>query len=448
MASPLFHSYLSRNPKGFTSGVRTNQWAYKYVQYIGRREGVVKHETENHGLFGKLAHNNDGEFGIINNIEKAARYVKEKVDDGTYLYDNVVSIAYEDFERLGYDDSADGIKMWQNLVRDNVIKQAEKIHIPASQVEYVAALHIEKGKPNLHYLFWDSEQGVTDGFLTRKIQTSARNNLIKYVYADDIRLFSQTKTRARDSILEGVKVSNEDLFEPLYSMKKSDFKEVTEGVKDDPASMVGKVLNRNIKNSYLDNIRLQIIQLMDKLPQTGRLRHGFLPPDVKTQVEGLAMDIINNISKSNADFRDEIDAYKKSIKDMVKLYYSETYQDGRINLKGIEAIEASEKNAVDDLLKRLSNQLLKYIKNIDYNQYMHGKEEYNKQKNINIQRNATTNLLSSLFRAVRNIGKEDLPTIKPKQKTGASERIEARRDMVKNNETSSNRQQNNNGWER
>ena len=439
MASPLIFKHRQRNPRGFVKSIGgkgslpTNQWAYKYVLYMGRREGVVKHDELNHGLFGKVEHNNKNNFGIIHNITGTADYVKKKVEEGTYIYDNIISISKEDFERLGYDDSPKGVEAWQQLVKNNVSKMADKVGIPASRVEYVATIHIEGGKPNLHLLFWDKTQGIRQFYNYKKVASEIRANLIKYVYADDIKTFSEAKTTARNALLEGSKDWNNETFNPIYKMKKSDFTKLKDEIETNPAIMVGKVLNRNIPNSYLDETRIKIIQLMEKLPKTGRLSFGFLSPALKAEVQELAEEIIKDLSETNPDFKEEFNHYKKSARNLAKLYHAEQIADGSPNPKGIVAIDMAEKKAVDDLTKRLANQLLSSIKKIDHNQYVHGKDEYSKQQNKIIQRNTTMNLLTELFRTSREENRR-----KPiKLPTGSTDRIEARRDKRKELETSS-----------
>ena len=391
MASPLIHKIRSRSPRGFVQApgkrsLPTNQWSHKYVMYMGRREGVVKHDELNHGLFGKLDHNNGGEFGIIDNIAKAADYVKSKVEDGTYLYDNIISIAREDFERLGYDDK----EAWEQLAKDNVVKLADKIGIPASRVEYVAAMHIEGGKPNFHLLFWDKDQGVTNGFIKKPVKVAMWKDLIKYVYGDDIKALGITKTEARDAILEEADTWNKDTFNSFNKMTKADFKATKNNVLSDPDEMLGKIFNRNVPNAVLDDLRIKIIQLMDKLPDSGRLAYGFLTPDLKKEITELTEDIIKELSTTNPDFKAEFETYKKSARDLAALYTTNT-----------DAHDKAEERAEADLTKRMANRLLKCIKSIDYEQYKFGKEEFTKRKNITMQRNATMRLLSMLFQGAR-----------------------------------------------
>jgi len=428
MSTPLVYTCEPRKPNGFVKGrngnrsMPTNHWAKKYILYMGRREGVSKHDALNHGLFGKLDNNDSGEFGAIKNISKTAEYVKRKVEEGTWLYDNIVSIAKEDFERLGYDNK----EAWQQLAKDNAIKMADAVGIPASRVEYVAAMHIHDGKPNFHLLFWDKEQGIRSYFNYAKTFEKIRAGLTKYVYQDDLKLLSEAKTVARDTILEEIKLWNKETFDPIYQMSKNDFNKVRDRVSTDPISAVGKVLNRNIPNSYLDEMRIKIIQLMEKLPQAGRLSYGFLPPTVKKEVDKLAKDIIKDLANNNPDFKIEFETYKKAARDMATLYDSD-----------ISKHELAEKKAEADLTKRLANQLLKFIKNINHNQYLYGKDEnnkaYNKQKAKTIQRNITINLLSELFRGSRDENKRG----QDKLIIGKSDRIEARREKAKNMESSS-----------
>jgi len=440
MPSPLIFKHRQRNPRSFVKsisgakGLSANVWAYNYVLYMGRREGVVKHDTENHGLFGRLDHNNTGAFGIIDNINAAANYAKKKVEDGTYVYDNVMSIDAADFARLGYDDSPAGVAAWQRLVKDNVCKLAAYIKIPAHQVEYVAALHIDKGKPNLHILFWDSKQGVVPYYNYKKTGIKMRDGLIKYVYEDDIKEFSEEKTRARDAMIKSAARWNNETFGPLYIMSKADFKNIKDSVDADPAAAAAKLLNRSIPNVYLDEMRVKIIQVMDALPTKGRLAFGFLPPDVKREVAELTEDIIKEMAATNADFKNAFKDYKKAARNMAKLYNAETLACGSINPAGKAAIDKAEKTAEDDLTKRLANRLLKCILAIDRNQYIHGKAEYTGRQNINAQRNTTMNLLAAVFRSITQ--EHNMPQRKPRLR-GTTDRIEARRDALKNMEVAS-----------
>jgi len=297
---------------------------------------------------------------------------------------------------------------------------ADKIGIPASRVEYVAALHVEDNKPNLHLLFWDKSQAVRPWYDFRKTASKIRADLIKYVYADDIRALGQAKTNARDAMLKDGKEWNEDKFNPFYNMSKKDFAHVKDEVVTDPAAAVGKILNRNIPNSVLDEMRVKIIQLMEKLPQTGRLAFGFLPPAVKAEVQTLAEDIITDLAIHNLDFKAEFETYKKSARDLVALYTT-----------NMDAHDKAEKNALDDLTKRLGNQLLRHIKDIDYKQYLHGRAEFGKQRNAAMQRNTTMSLLSNLFRAARAENRQNQHR-HSRPHMERVDRIEARRDARKN----------------
>jgi hypothetical protein len=47
------------------------------------------------------------------------------VEQGTIMYDNIISISKEDYMRLGYDDQ----RAWKDLIKNEAHKMAEKIGI-------------------------------------------------------------------------------------------------------------------------------------------------------------------------------------------------------------------------------------------------------------------------------------------------------------------------------
>jgi len=378
--------------------------------YMGRREGVVVNDGLSHGLFGKIDHNHGGNFGDINNISATADYVKKKVEAGTYLYDNVISIAKADFMRLGYD----GQNAWRQLAEDNVHKMAEKVGILPSKLEYVAALHIDKGKPNFHILFWSKDQGIKPRFNYKKTFGGIRSNLVKYVYEDDLRHLSRIKTLARDAMVGETDDYFKDFFQPIHTMKPGEYRKMVEDIDSDPALVRGKLLDRNIPNAVLDDFAMKIIQLKEKLPRKGRLSYGFLPPDLKKETA----DIIRELLNTNPDFKREFDEYKNIHRDIASYYSTNP-----------DALKRAEQKAEEDIIQRMSNKLLQSVK--DFN-----REWDNNTYQRAAQRNASINLMSSLFRILTRSNNSAAQKSK-RLPSSSTERIEARRDMRKQLEHSS-----------
>jgi len=431
MPVPLVYKARERNPRGYVKGeltkaLPTKQWAHKYVLYMGRREGVVKNEDMEHGLFGKLNHNNDGELGAIENVSAAADYVKSKVEAGTYLYDNIISIAKEDFMRLGYDTQ----DAWKRLVKANIHKIAEKVDIPPSKLEYVAAVHIENEKPNFHLLFWSKEQGVKSHFDYKKTFNSIRSELIKYVYDGELQEIATVKNLAREHVTSATGEFIKGFFHPLREMSKAEFQSLMDKLEENPEAAIGKLLNRDVPNSMLDEFAVKIMGLKEKLPTTGRLSYAFLSPELKKETE----DIVRSLLKVHPDFKEEFDEYKKINKTLAPHNAYEAYKKSSGDLASYyssqaEAIKKAEQKAEAEIIKRMSNLLLKEIKN--FNRDLDTKAA---------QRTMSVSVMSSLFRLLSRFTRSSsvraahLPI-------GKTDRIEARKDLRRNLEHSS-------GWNR
>lgn len=432
MPTPLIYKCRERNPRGYVKGelssaLPTNQWAHKYVTYMGRRQGVITNNDLGHGLFGKLDHNNGGNFGNIDNISAAANYVKKKVEDGTYLYDNIISIAREDFMRLGYDTQ----EAWRQLAKDNAHRMAEKVGIPSSKLEYVAAVHIENEKPNFHLLFWNKEQGIKPRFNYTKTFSSIRSDIIKYVYEDELLQMATVKNLARDTAVGDTDDFFKDFFKPFREMTSKDYESMVEEIEKDPEMVRGRLLNRDIPYSVLDDFAIMVIQLKEKLPKTGRLSYGFLPPDLKQETE----DIIRYLVNLNPDFKKEFEEYIEVSmelelgKDMESYSAFEAFKKAGGDLASYystnpEVIKRAEEKAEADIVRRMSNKLLDEIKNLN-------KDLERDLSNKATRRNMGIGIMSSLFRILSQSNRKAQARA-VRLPAGGTERIEGRRDLRKN----------------
>jgi hypothetical protein len=88
---------------------------------------------------------------------------------------------------------------WEELIRRKLPEIAEKIGVPPSRLEYVAAAHYEKEHPHCHILFWDKERGVKDAFVHKNIFDTIRVDLIKYVFGEEMGVLLQLKDKRAKS---------------------------------------------------------------------------------------------------------------------------------------------------------------------------------------------------------------------------------------------------------
>ena len=368
--TPLVYKLRAKNPNYPNMA---NQME-NYVFYMAYRDGVVNNADMGHGLFGKVDNNLTGDFNSIENVAKTARYVKRKVNSGTIMYDNIISISKEDFMRLGFDNQ----QAWKDLIKSETHKMAEKIGIPPSQLEYVAAMHIKNGKPDCHLLFWDRNQGVKKAYVHPKTAASIRANFIKVIYAEELAELHQIKNEARDTITSEADDFYKDFMNPLQTMSNKEYKELENKIKENSDMNLGGLFDINhIPKILLDETAHKIIVLKEALPKEGRIAYKLLPPDVKAVSDEIIEDLINNIP----EFKKEFDTYKQTSRKIASFYSSNE-----------KALDKAEKKAHEDLRKRLANRLLIKIKTMNWVHEMGARRE--KQ----MLRNMAVNNIMDLFK--------------------------------------------------
>jgi len=294
------------------------------------------------------------------------------------MYDNIISISKDDFMRLGYDKQ----EAWRQLAKDNAHKIADKIGVPPSRLEYIASMHIDKGKPNFHLLFWDKEQGVKEAYIHPKISNSIRVDLTKTIYHHEMEELHNIKNEARDTLISNSDNFFKDFFRSFGEMTKKEYEDAVTALETSPDMALGKLLDRDIPDILLDDFAERIIRLKDKLPTSGRLSYAFLPLELKNEVKAIIKDLVSN----NTDFKIEFDKYIKTNEDLSRYFTTNT-----------ETINNAGKKAEDELLKRLSNRLLKNIKDIDFSQFKYEKEAIRTQQQKAYQRHMAIKIISDLF---------------------------------------------------
>ena len=354
MASPVVFKLRVVSPRSRDAPARNRA----HVFYIGKRPGVELNEGMYHGLFGKTSGN---DFGQYDNIRETADYVHQKTKEGTIMYRAIISLAEADALQLGYDSK----ESWENLVKENILDIAEKIGVPPSRLEYIAAVHMDKGHPHVHLMLWDKEQEVKKAFVHPSVSNKIRIELTKRIYKDELETLYQIKNAARDSLMEDSGDFLKSFFEPFERMTPKDYQVALDKLKSDPEAALGRLLNKRLSSYELDNLALKIFDFKEKLPEKGRLNYKLLPPELKSELE----DIVTELVSVNPDFRAAFEAYVNTSVEIASFYNSDP-----------EALEKARQKAEDELIRRLSNKLLSLIKNIDQRHYKSQKEQKNKSR--------------------------------------------------------------------
>jgi len=346
-----------------------------HIMYIGKYSGAGKYIAKNmgmeHGLFGKY---NERDFGDIESIENAAAYVKRKTLKGTIMYRNIISLEESTAIAKGFDNRKD----WEDFIQQQIFSMAEKIGIPASRLEYVCAVHMERGHPHMHFTMWDKNQGIKKPFVHESVSNSIRLDLNKAVFHEELSELYEIKNNARQALTDGTK----DFFNGFFESFEMDSNSVfIEELKANPDHAGGYMFSPNVSDESLDSFAKSIFEFKSKIPKSGRVTYKTLTPDLKEELK----NIIKELIATNEDFSREFDIFIDTNVELTAFYASDE------NLE--EAQEKAAQSAEEDILKRLSNQLLKEIKNIDTQQ----RQQENQEKQQAFMRYQAFMVMKSLF---------------------------------------------------
>ena len=147
-----------------------NKLAHDEMDYLKTldNDGYLKYIAErpySHGLFGADSIEN------LNMIKKELREVKN------YVWRNIISLREQDAMNLGYLDKS----KWQDMLRKKIPDMAHEVGIPITNLRWVAAVHLEKGHPHTHIMFWEKEKKLTLGKVSEK-----KLNNIRKMFTDEI----------------------------------------------------------------------------------------------------------------------------------------------------------------------------------------------------------------------------------------------------------------------
>lgn len=319
-----------------------------YVEYIATREGVdltnidlseeyVRdtenyYESENDTYVKYIAErpNSNGLFGNIDttDLKAVSRHLGDLSKEGRNIYRGIVSLSEEDALSLGYDQK----QKWADYMRSVIPDVAKEFGIEISKLQWTAAVHMEKGHPHCHYMFWSKEDKISSPYIHKSKQNKIREFLSKEMFKEERALLVAEKDTKRELITQfGKRMLKEELQQLLTEKEKN------------TASILGKV-----KQEHLEDFGGKLGRIADKLPETGRLDYKLLPPDAKKEVD----DMVSKVLELPA-MKKEYTAYLKAAENISKTY-SPSNKHHQYN------IDKADK----DIRKRMANIILKSSKEI------------------------------------------------------------------------------------
>lgn len=176
----------------------------KHLYYIATRTNAVANEYGS-SIFGYYNYSN-----LRPDIQKkeVARYIKAISEEKNNVYRGIISLKEEDAIRLGYTNR----KQWETMIQKNIQEIAKVVNIPFSRLEYCGVVHLKKGNPHLHYMFWDRSQKINRCYISTYQQNKIRDIITKGIYKEEL----QELYNERDAIKNDLK--SRDLVEEMKAI--------------------------------------------------------------------------------------------------------------------------------------------------------------------------------------------------------------------------------------
>lgn len=286
-----------------------------YIKYIDER-------PRSHGLFGK-----DG-------LEDPKDVQEEVGNVNSFVWRGIVSLAESDARSLGYMDKEN----WQNMLRAKVPEMASKMEIRPSNLRWVAAVHMEKGHPHAHIMFWEKEPERTIGIVRPKILDNIRKLYTDEIFEEQRLELITEKNTMRDLIKD---LANDDISKTsrlIKEIKNAGF-ELNKILGEESQENIAPRLYSQEEKELINKIR----ELSEIVPGKGRIALKFMPENVKEEVRAIADYLL-----SKPEFSASLEKNLRATEELAKLY---TGKEDDLN--------KVRENAYNDIRDRVCQTVLK-----------------------------------------------------------------------------------------
>ena len=280
-----------------------------YVKYIAER-------PKSHGLFGNID---------VADLTKVGNAMATMTRNGKNIYRGIVSLSEKDALNLGFDNKS----AWMNYMKSVMPDIGNQFGISLQNLNWCAAVHMAKGHPHCHYMFWDASDKISSSFIHPSLQNKCRQLLSKEMFAAEYHQEIINKTTSRDNILSiGKDIMKESKSEIIHEYQ---------------AHLPG-----NMSDTLSQDFQKYFKELINSLPDSGRITYKLIPADLKEQVNHITLLLL-----SHPDLQKE-----------VAKYYESTEKISEAASATGEQKQWSKNKAKIDLEKRIGNIILTTAKSI------------------------------------------------------------------------------------
>ncbi len=333
----------------------------RHFNYICKRKMAIHNKGQNFCCFGKVSKLGYKTFGDINDFEKVKNHIKEKSKNKTTFYKGIISLKEEDVIEKGFNDRS----RWEELIKNNASKLSKQMGIKIEDFEYVCSVHMEKGHPHIHFMAWDKNQEILRERIAKNNIANIRKFLTNYVFKEELQELYNSKNKSKEDFKTFIKNLIKEV-DPFFEISDEEYKKYAEELKSlDIDLNNSKIFNVNLDKKYINEIMKDIYLLRKDLPKTGRLNYGFMPENVKNEIDVISKKIL----ASNIEVRSSFSNYIQSIKDITEF-----------SSKNDKYISKNVKSAEDELLNFIGNQILNICKKINQKEFKIKRNEFEKIK--------------------------------------------------------------------
>lgn len=286
-----------------------------YLKYINER-------PNSHGLFGEDGHEN------LDQVKSEIYQVNSPV------WRSIISLKEDDAKELGYLEK----DKWQTMLRNKLPDIADHMGIKVTNLRWVGAVHMEKGHPHAHVMFWEKTPERTLGFVKPSILDTIRKELVDELFQEERSELMIEKNLMRELINDFAK---NDLGKASQLVKE------VKATGQELKTFMGELNQEGIQPRLYSDEELiiadKIEHLASMLPGHGRANLKFMPEDVKAEVRDIADYLLQQ-----PEMLASLEKNLKAIEDLTRMYTGKE-----------DAIQKARDNAYKDIRDRVSQLILK-----------------------------------------------------------------------------------------
>ncbi len=357
---------------------RTTYFKIKnYTEYIAKSEYVIRNSNTTHGLFGRVERFSDIQNN--ENIELIKEYIDNLAKNKIPIFRGLLSLKDLDASRLGYFEQ----DKWKNLLESKLPSIAEKLNMKYEDIQYVGAVHIERGHPHFQFMIWSKSNDIKNYFIHYKLKNELRKEFINAVFREDLLPIYEEKAQAKRNITSENHI--------LQELKKviTDPKLRNDLLQYEKDYNQTRRIRALLKDSEIKKVVDLLIALKSDLKETnGSIKYQYLMkyPEIISKVDYISSVIIESSVQCQVEFEKYIKAKQK----LKEFQYTNPQ-------KLEEAKKQAKIEAEQELIKIIGNQILDIER-----KWLNAKEDYTYIKYNNESRNLLDNILTALYFQAEN----------------------------------------------